>query len=138
VWGVQSNWVHSALRPAPGDYDDGEIGGIIGKGKPAPVPLCPPQTPHTAQRRTRAAAVGSQRLTAWATAPPGFPPKSLLIVGAYAMYILKDLCFAFSLDVSDYLFLLLFEACVLFRNLPFNVTMQFLFIIIIIIIIRLR
>jgi hypothetical protein len=39
--------------PAPGDYDDGEIGGmIIGRGnrstrrKPAPVPLCPPQMPH--------------------------------------------------------------------------------------------
>jgi hypothetical protein len=37
---------------APGDYDDGEIGGMIGRGnrssrrKPAPVPLCPPQTPH--------------------------------------------------------------------------------------------
>jgi hypothetical protein len=33
---------------APGDYDNGEIGGMIGKGnrstrrKPAPVPLCPP------------------------------------------------------------------------------------------------
>jgi hypothetical protein len=32
---------------APGDYDDGEIGGMIGygnrstRGKPAPVPLCP-------------------------------------------------------------------------------------------------
>jgi hypothetical protein len=40
---------------APGDYDDGEIGGIIGRGnrstwrKPAPVPLYPPQTPHAAQ-----------------------------------------------------------------------------------------
>jgi hypothetical protein len=40
------------IVPAPGDYDDGEIGGImIGRGyrsirrKPAPVPLCPPQTP---------------------------------------------------------------------------------------------
>jgi hypothetical protein len=38
------------IVPAPGDYDDGEIGGMIGKGnrstrrKPAPVPLCPPQT----------------------------------------------------------------------------------------------
>jgi hypothetical protein len=39
--------------PAPGDYDDGEIGGMmIGKGTrstrrhPAPVPLCPPQTTH--------------------------------------------------------------------------------------------
>jgi hypothetical protein len=37
--------------PAPGDYDNGEIGGMIGRGnrstrrKPAPVPLCPPQTP---------------------------------------------------------------------------------------------
>jgi hypothetical protein len=55
---------------APGDYDDGEIGGMIGKGnrstrrKSAPVPLCPPQTPHAAHTRTRAAAVGSQRLTA--------------------------------------------------------------------------
>jgi hypothetical protein len=41
------------IVPAPGDYDDGEIGGMmIGKGnrntqrKPAPVSLCPPQTPH--------------------------------------------------------------------------------------------
>jgi hypothetical protein len=55
---------------AAGDYDDGEIGGMIGKGnrstrrKPAPVPLCPPQTPHAALTRTRAAAGGSQRLTA--------------------------------------------------------------------------
>jgi hypothetical protein len=37
------------MVPAPGDYDDGEIGGmVIGRGnrssrrKPAPVPLCPP------------------------------------------------------------------------------------------------
>jgi hypothetical protein len=35
-----------------GDYNDGEIGGMIGRGnrntlrKRAPVPLCPPQTPH--------------------------------------------------------------------------------------------
>jgi hypothetical protein len=54
----------------PGDYDNGEIGGMIGKGnrstrrKPAPVPLSPPQTPHAALTRTRDAAVGSQRLTA--------------------------------------------------------------------------
>jgi hypothetical protein len=54
--------------PAPGYYDDGEIGGIIGREtrstrrKPAPVPDCPPQTPHDAWTRTRAAAVGSQRL----------------------------------------------------------------------------
>jgi hypothetical protein len=28
------------------------------------VPLCQPQNPHTPRKRTRAAAVGSQRLTA--------------------------------------------------------------------------
>jgi hypothetical protein len=31
--------------------------------KPAPVPLCPPQIPQAGRMRTRAAAVGSQRLT---------------------------------------------------------------------------
>jgi hypothetical protein len=54
------------------DGDCGEIGGMkIGSGnqsirrKPAPVPLCPPQIPHGQTRaRIRAAAVGSQRLTA--------------------------------------------------------------------------
>jgi hypothetical protein len=56
--------------PAPGDYDAGEIGGMIGKGnrstrrKPAPLPLCPLQTPHAVRMRTRAAAMGSQGLTA--------------------------------------------------------------------------
>jgi hypothetical protein len=53
------------------DGDCGVIGGIkIGMGnrstrrKPAPAPLCPPQIPHDQTRaRTRAAAVGSQRLT---------------------------------------------------------------------------
>jgi hypothetical protein len=41
------------IVPTPGDYDDGEIGGMmIGKGKqsnrsiPDPMPLCPPQTPY--------------------------------------------------------------------------------------------
>jgi hypothetical protein len=58
------------IVPAPGDYDYGEIGGMIGRGnrstwrKPTPMPLCPPQTPHAVRTRTRAAAVGSQRLTA--------------------------------------------------------------------------
>jgi hypothetical protein len=66
VWGgVESNWVHSAMRPivpAPDDYDDGEIGGMIGRGnrstrrKPVLVPLCPPQTPRAARTRTRAPA----------------------------------------------------------------------------------
>jgi hypothetical protein len=59
------------IVPTPGDYEDGKIGGMmIGRGnrstrrKPAPVPLCPPQTPHAARTRTRAAAVGSQQLNA--------------------------------------------------------------------------
>jgi hypothetical protein len=41
------------IVPAPGDYDDGEICGMmIGRGnrstrrKPVPLPLCLPQTPH--------------------------------------------------------------------------------------------
>jgi hypothetical protein len=70
--------VHSTLRPLNGllcqpwviMIDNGEICGMIGRGnrstrrKPAPVPVCPPQTPHAARTRTQAAAVGSQRLTA--------------------------------------------------------------------------
>jgi hypothetical protein len=60
------------IVPTPSDYDDGEIGGMmIGRGnrntrrKPAPVPLCPPQTPHALPwTRTLAAAMGSERLTA--------------------------------------------------------------------------
>jgi hypothetical protein len=46
------------IVPAPGDYDDGDIDGMmIGKGHrstrriPAPVPLCPPQTQHTLPAR---------------------------------------------------------------------------------------
>jgi hypothetical protein len=64
------------IVPAQGDYDNGESGGMIGRGnrstrrKPASLPLCPPQTPHAVRTRTRAAAVGSQRLTAYATARP--------------------------------------------------------------------
>jgi hypothetical protein len=56
----------------------GANGGMkIGRGnrstrrKPAPAPFCPPQIPLDQTRaRTRAAAVGSQRLTAWAMARP--------------------------------------------------------------------
>jgi hypothetical protein len=67
TWHCGHQW---PIVPAPGDYDDGEIGGMIGRGnrstrrKPALVPLCPPQIPHDARKRTQAAAVGSQRLTA--------------------------------------------------------------------------
>jgi hypothetical protein len=80
---MESNWVHLALRP-PMAYCASpgwlwwwrKIGGMIGRGnrstrrKPAPVQLCPPQISHAARTGTRAAAVGSQRLTAWATARP--------------------------------------------------------------------
>jgi hypothetical protein len=48
--------------------------------KPAPMPLCPPQTPHAARTRTRVAAVGSQRLTAWATALPSSGLKLLIYI----------------------------------------------------------
>jgi hypothetical protein len=58
--------------PAPGDCENGEFGGMkIGGGnrnawrKSAPAPLSPPQIPFDQTRaQTRAAAVGSQRLTA--------------------------------------------------------------------------
>jgi hypothetical protein len=58
----------ATMRPivsAKDDYDDGEIGEMIGRGnrstrrKPAPVPLCPLLTPHAARMRTRAAATKS-------------------------------------------------------------------------------
>jgi hypothetical protein len=59
-------------QPRMIDDDYGAVGGMrIGEGnrstrrKPAPVPVCPPQIPHDLTwDRTRAAAVGSQRLTA--------------------------------------------------------------------------
>jgi hypothetical protein len=61
-----------------GDGDCGKIGRMkIGRGnrstrrKPAPAPLCPPQISHDyTWVWTRAAAVESQRLTAWAMARP--------------------------------------------------------------------
>jgi hypothetical protein len=65
------------IVPAPGDCEDGEFGGMnvrgnrSTRGKPAPTPLCPPQIPLDQTRDgTRAAAVGSQRLTASAMARP--------------------------------------------------------------------
>jgi hypothetical protein len=60
--------INMPIMSVPGDYD-GEICGMIGRGnrstrrKPAPVSLCPPQTPHAARTRTRAPAVGNQQLT---------------------------------------------------------------------------
>jgi hypothetical protein len=65
--------------PAPGDCEDGELGGMkIGSGNrstlrnPTLAPLCPPQIPFDQNRaRTRTAVVGSPPLTAWAMARPG-------------------------------------------------------------------
>jgi hypothetical protein len=54
----------------------------VWQGKPkyrrklAPVPLCPPKIPHDL---TRAAAVGSRRQTAWATARPLYTLNSTLV-----------------------------------------------------------
>jgi hypothetical protein len=61
------------------DYDECvAVGGMrIGRGnrstrrKAVPVPLCPPQIPHDLTwTGTRAATVGSRRLTAWAMTRP--------------------------------------------------------------------
>jgi hypothetical protein len=68
--------------------DYGAVDGMrIGRGnqstwrKPAPVPLCSPQIPHDLTwDRTRAATVGSLRLTAWAMARPSSSPKMNLLV----------------------------------------------------------
>jgi hypothetical protein len=79
--GVQLGPLGTAALPALGDYDDGEIGGMIGRGnrstrrKPAPMLLCPPQSPHACRTRTRAAAVESQRVTASTNILP-FTPMS--------------------------------------------------------------
>jgi hypothetical protein len=68
-----TNW---PIVPAMDDEECGAVGGMrIGRGnrstrrKLALVPLCAPQIPHDLTWvRTRAAAVGSRRLTAWAMA----------------------------------------------------------------------
>jgi hypothetical protein len=81
--GIMGGGVQWPVVPALGDYDDGEISGMIGRGKqstqkkPAPVPLYPSQIPHTPRTRIRAAAVGSQRLTSWATARPNATLKEI-------------------------------------------------------------
>jgi hypothetical protein len=57
------------VRDEYGEFDGMRIGkkNRSTRRKPAPVPLCPPQMPHDL---TRAAAVGSRRLTAWAMSWP--------------------------------------------------------------------
>jgi hypothetical protein len=106
---VESNWVHSALRPPIGLLCQLQVimmmeklvewlaveAEVLGENLPQ-MPLCPPQNPHDARTRTRAASVGSQRLTAWTTArplhvglpssrlPSGFPMK---ILNAFPCYM---------------------------------------------------
>jgi hypothetical protein len=72
--GVRLRWVHLVRRMI--NDECGTVGGMrIGRGKPSTrrkptlVQLCPPQIPHDLTwARTRAAAVGCRRLTAWAMA----------------------------------------------------------------------
>jgi hypothetical protein len=79
VGGWSPNWVHSAHQSllayftCPGYCEDGKFGrgNQSTRRNPTRPPLCPPQIPlHQTRARTRAAAVGSQRLTAWAMARP--------------------------------------------------------------------
>jgi hypothetical protein len=92
------------IVPAPCDYGNGEFGGMIGKGnwstwrKPATVPLCPPQIPYAVWIQTQATAVGSQRVTAWATARPSIHTKSSLTKIYYNMNILSSLLKTFGVD----------------------------------------
>jgi hypothetical protein len=109
------DWVYLVLRPLFGllyetrmidddddddvDNDCGEIGGKrIDRGnlstwrKPAPVPLRPPQISHDLTRaRTRAAAMGSLRLPAWAMAL-SFSPVTL----RYILILPSCLCLDFT------------------------------------------
>jgi hypothetical protein len=105
VW--SPNWVHSVCRPIIGllylpmvIVRMENLVEWIGRGnqstwrKPAPAPLCPPQIPLDQTRaRTRAAAVGSQRLTAWAMVRPQIELGRRIVVKATA--------WAFHLDSSD-------------------------------------
>jgi hypothetical protein len=85
------DWLGTAattgLLYQPQMVDDGDCGAVGGmkidrgnrstRRKPASVPLCPPQIPHGLTRvRTRAAAVGSKWLIAWAMARPRFGSNS--------------------------------------------------------------
>jgi hypothetical protein len=73
--------------------DYGAVGGMrIGRGnrstrrKPAPVPLCPPQILHYMNwDRSRAAAVGSQRLSIYGTARRGRHITINFLIYAYVL-----------------------------------------------------
>jgi hypothetical protein len=86
------------------DDDYGAVGGIrIGRGnrstrrKPALVPLCPSQIPHDLTwHRTRAAAVESQRLTAWAMARPRY-----LVSLFVCLFVMKQGSYPLDLDIRS-------------------------------------
>jgi hypothetical protein len=112
------DWVHLVLRPLFGllyqpqmIHDEcGAIDGMrIGRGdrstqrKPAPVPLCPPQIPHDLTwARTRVAAVGNQRLTAWAMALP--TPRLVGTAHALDNFQVRKRCSGHRLLVPTYFF----------------------------------
>jgi hypothetical protein len=69
------------------DDKSGSIGEMLGRGNrstrrnPAAVPLCPPQIPYDLTRTRTWAAVGSRRLTAWATARPQWDRRLFYTLG---------------------------------------------------------
>jgi hypothetical protein len=95
------------------DDDYGAVGGMrIGRGnrstriKPAPVPLCPQQIPHDLTwDRTRAAAVGSQRLTASAMARPFLDSKRMLEEFLEMVTVLSESPFTIPLPSGNNVFL---------------------------------
>jgi hypothetical protein len=107
--GVGWDWAHlvhrllSGLMYQPwmiGDDECGGVGGMrIGRGnqsiwrKPAPVPLCPPQNPHDMTWAwTRAAAVGSWQLTAWAMAGPEMTVSHYISLGNIYQWWFTMIC----------------------------------------------
>jgi hypothetical protein len=89
-------------KPAPGGYEDGEFGGMmIGKGnqstqiKTWPRTTLSTRNPTWSERaRNRAAAVGSQRLTAWVI----WPLSIYLIAGKSWMLLYNSLNKAVTLE----------------------------------------
>jgi hypothetical protein len=101
------------IVPAPGDCEDGELGGMNGRGnrstrrKPAPAPLYSPQIPLDQTRDwTRAAAVGSQRLTASAMARPKAVLSLISLMNRCGMHIPNKIAHRRPFCVTYYILLL--------------------------------
>jgi hypothetical protein len=110
--GVRLSPLGTATTPGllyqPQKIDDGDCGAVGGMAigrvtrstgrKPAPAQLCPSHIPHEQTRaQTRAAAVGSQRITAWAMARPQTPT---MLVSGNAVYSL-NIYFIFILELFN-------------------------------------